>query len=81
MRHYRAMAEWKDVDFAKSAVVEFLTPFGGLGKIVAGVMQIFGIPKIERDEVRGKVDAAISSGVPCFISFEMGEYRYRVRIG
>lgn len=70
-----------EIDFKKSAVVEFLTPFGGLGKIVAGVMQMFGIPKIEREEVRAKVDAAVSSGEPCFIVFEMGSYRYKVRIG
>jgi hypothetical protein len=72
--------KWNEVDFQKSTVVEFLGPFGGLGKIVAGVMQMFGIPKIERDTVRTKVDAAVASGDPCFIVFEMGEYRYRVRI-
>lgn len=69
------------VEIQKSAIVEFLTPFGGLGKIVSGVMQIFGIPKIERDEVRSKVDAAVSNGDPCHIVFEMGPYHYRVRIG
>jgi hypothetical protein len=71
----------KQIEFQKSAVVEFLGPFGGLGKIVAGVMQMFGIPKIEREEVRAKVDAAVASGDACWIAFEMGEYRYRVRIG
>lgn len=71
---------FEEVDFQKSAVVEFLTPFGGLGKIVAGVMQIFQVPKAEREEVRAKVDAAVAKKDPCFISFEMGEYKYRVRI-
>lgn len=69
------------IDFKKSAVVEFLTPFGGLGKIVVGVMQMFGIAKAEREEVRAKVDAAVASNTPCYIAFEMGEYKYKVRIG
>jgi len=71
---------FNEIDFKKSIVVEFLQPFGGLGKLVAGVMQILGLPKPEREEVRKQVEEATTNGDPCHIVFEMGQYRYRVRI-
>lgn len=69
-----------EVSFDKAEIVSFLTPFGGLGKLVAGVMQMLGVERAERDKVRSEVDAAVASNEPCFIVFELGRYRYRVRI-
>lgn len=74
-------ATFEEMKINRSSVIDYLAPFGGLGKIVSGVMQMLGVPKADREVARGKVDEAVASGQPCLIVFELGEYRYRVRIG
>lgn len=69
------------LDIPRSTVIDYLSSFGGLGKIVAGVMQMLGVPRADREQARLKVEEAIATGHPCMITFEMGDYRYRVRIG